>query len=113
MRTIGSGNSDDDPHDKGCPHCRRFIANAEKIIQLKETIDNKWRDLNESVSKYEWVVIENSVNIKNMRKNGLELDQESFAVAFNESVRFLNMLTIINSSVDNLVCEYQEMNEQV
>jgi len=113
MRTIGSDGSDDDHRDKRCPHCRQFVANAAKIVQLKELIDNKIKDLTEALSKYEWTVIENSINIKNMKRDGLELDQESFVIAFNESVQFLNMLTSINVAVDKLVHEYKEMNEQV
>ena len=105
MKVIGGGASD----DRRCPQCRQFIANAELIVSKMETIENKISEIKSDLSKYEWIVIENSVGIKNMDKNGMELDKESFEVAFAQSKKFLRLLETIDSSLNSIRRHYNDM----
>lgn len=98
MNSIGLGDRD----DRRCPQCRQFVANAELIVPKMETIERKMNELQSVLLKYEWVVIENSIGIKNMRKNGMEINAESFDVAFKQSKRFLRLLEIIESDLNKL-----------
>lgn len=105
MRTIGGGASD----DHRCPQCRQFLTNADLIFSKMETIERKMKDLQMDLSKYEWIVIENSVGIRNMDKNGMELDKESFEVAFAQTKRFLRLLETIDSSLNSMRRNFNDL----
>lgn len=105
MNTMGLGDRD----DHRCPQCRQFIANADLIVQKMETIERKMTELRESLSKYEWIVIENATGIKNMRKSGLELDKESFDVAFAQSKEFLILLETIEINLNSIGQQYNDL----
>jgi hypothetical protein len=100
----------DDVDDRRCPQCRQFLANADIIIQKMETIERRLQELQESLSKYEWVIIENATGIKDMRKNGMELDVESFDVAFKQTKQFLRFLETIESDLNKFERYYNDIN---
>jgi chromosome segregation ATPase len=104
MRSMG------DIDDRRCPQCKQFLANADIIVQKMETIERRLKDLQESLSKYEWTIIENSMGIKDMRKNGMELDAESFDVAFNQTKQFLRLLETIESNLNSIMRNYNDIN---
>jgi hypothetical protein len=97
---------DDDPR---CPQCRQFVKNADLIVQLMDDAERKMKVLLEDLHKYEWVVIENAQGIKNMRKEGLEVDEESFEVAFRQTKHFLRMLETINSHLNKMQRDYDDI----
>ena len=107
MRSAVGGDID----DRRCPQCREFINNADIIIQKMETIERKMSDLQAALSKYEWTIIENSTNIKNMRKNGMDLDDESFQVAFSQSKRFLRLLEMFDSNLNSTMRKYDDLSD--
>jgi 16S rRNA C1402 (ribose-2'-O) methylase RsmI len=108
MKSLGSGDRD----DPRCPQCREFLKNAELIVRQMEDAEAKMKSLTEDLSKYEWVVIVNSDNIKNMRKNGQVIDDESFDVAFRQTKRFLRLLESVNSSLNLMRRRYDDMDNQ-
>jgi len=95
--------------DRRCPQCRQFLANADIIIQKMETIERRLKDLQESLSKYEWIIIENSTGVRNMRKNGMEVDEESFDVAFRQTKQFLRFLETIESDLNKFDRYYKDI----
>lgn len=105
MNTLGSGDVD----DPRCPQCRQFVHNADLIVRQMEEAERKMKSLTEDLSKYEWIVIENAENIKNMRKNGMVLDDDSFEEAFRQTKRFLRLLEGINSSLNTMRRHYEDM----
>jgi hypothetical protein len=107
MRSAVGGDID----DHRCPQCRQFIENADIIMHKMETIERKMNDLRSALSKYEWTIIENSTNIKNMRKNGMELDEESFRVAFSQTKRFLRLLETIDSNLNSAIRHYDDLSD--
>jgi len=109
MKSMGSGDSEDDPR---CPQCTQFRRNAELIVRQMESAEMKMKSLTEDLFRYEWVVIENAENIKNMRKNGQVLDEESFEVAFRQTKRFLRLLETINSNLNLMRQRYNDMDAQ-
>jgi len=107
MRSVNSGDID----DRRCPQCRQFVENADIIVHKMETIERKLNDLHMALSKYEWTVIENATNIRNMRKNGMELDKDSFDVAFAQSKRFLRLLESIDSNLNSIMRHYDDLSD--
>ena len=105
MRTIGGGASD----DRRCPQCRQFIKNAELIVSKMESIESKMNELQMDLSKYEWIVITNSIGIKDMDKNGQELDKDSFEVAFAQTKKFLRLLETIESNLNSIRRYYNDL----
>jgi len=105
MNSVGKGDSD----DHRCPQCRQFVANAEIIVKKMEIVERKMIELREALSKYEWVVLENSIGIKNMRMNNMEVDAESFDVAFTQSKRFLRLLETIDSDLNKIYRYYNDI----
>jgi len=100
------GSGEDDPR---CPQCKQFLANAELIVRQMEDAERKMKALTEDLFRYEWVTIENAENIKNMRKNGMILDEPSFEVAFRQTKRFLRLLESINSNLNSMRQRYNDM----
>jgi hypothetical protein len=74
-----------------------------------ESADWKMKDLIDSLYKYEWTVIENAQNIKDMRKNGMELDEVSFEVAFRQTKRFMRMLESVNSDLNRMRRKFEDI----
>lgn len=107
MRSVGNGDID----DYRCPQCRQFVANADIIVGKMETIERKMNALKSSLSRYEWIIIENAANIRNMKKNGLDVDRESFEVAFAQTKRFLRFLETIESDLNKIERYYNDISD--
>lgn len=103
--------SSGDIDDRRCPQCRQFLANADTIVQKMETIERKMGELQLALSKYEWIIIENSTGIRNMKKNGMEVDVESFGVAFAQSKKFLRLLETIDSNMNSIMRNFNDISD--
>jgi hypothetical protein len=104
MKSMGSGES-----DPRCPQCRQFLENAELIVRQMEEAEAKMKSLTEDLFRYEWITIENAQNIKDMRKNGMVLDEESFEVAFRQTKVFLRLLEGVNSNLNSMRRHFDDM----
>jgi len=74
-----------------------------------ESIESKMNELQMDLSKYEWIVITNSIGIKDMDKNGQELDKDSFEVAFAQTKKFLRLLETIESNLNSIRRYYNDL----
>ena len=106
MKSIGR-----DEDDKNCPQCRQFIINSDIIVQKMDGIERRIFALKDNLHQYEWTIIENATNIRNMRENGFsDIDKESFAIAFQECKSFLRLLENIESSLGSMERKYDDVN---
>ena len=92
-----------------CPRCNEYILDSELIFNRMDTINRRYANIIDLYSKFEWVILENAENIRNMDKNGLEVEPQSFDYAIRQAKEFVKLLDIIDAHMDKQMREFDKV----
>jgi hypothetical protein len=99
MISTGFGKDDD---RAPCPKCKEYIEHAETIMESIDDIERRMNELKMFFSTHEWVLVENSENIKKLHDPSKDMDMNSLQEAYAQSVRFKRLVDSVSRSLDRI-----------
>jgi hypothetical protein len=103
---LSHGMGDDDRRSP-CPKCKEYIDTAQQVIDNVDAINNQMEEIKAFLATNEWVLIENVLNIQQLKNPEKDMDMESLQAAHAQSVRFKRLVDSMKRALARLstTCE--------
>ena len=106
MKTIGYGGDDDD--DPKCTKCQQILEIAASVYDKVDFIERNMNEIKLFLAENEWILLENSGNIRQFRHPENDIEPESLQIAFAQASRFERLVLTLSRSVDRMTVHCKE-----